>query len=1023
MPQKAIIIGAGPAGLTAAYELLKRTDIVPIILEKSGEIGGISRTTNYKGNRMDMGPHRFFSKSDRVMDWWLKMMPLAEDVEKNVTISYQHKSREINIGTPSTNSDKRMLVIQRLTRIYFLRQFFAYPIQLSLDTLNTLGLIRTIKIVFSFLWIQLFPRKPEKSLEDFIINKFGRELYLLFFKDYTEKVWGIAPSEISAEWGAQRIKGVSLSKAIAGALQSLRAKKKASGDIHQKDKETSLIEQFLYPKYGPGSLWEEVARQVQEMGGEIHLHQDVQKISTREGKIHSVGEWEGDYFFSTMPVQELIAGMGAEVPAPVREVAAGLQYRDFINVGILLKQLSTKEGQRLDLKDNWIYIQERDVKVGRLMIYNNWGGGMIKDPNTTWIGMEYFCNKTDAFWALDDETIQAAAVKELEKMDLARLEDVLDITVRRMEKTYPAYFGTYERFGEIREYTDRFENLFLVGRNGMHKYNNADHSMLCAMVAVDNIAAGVTSKANLWAINTEQEYHEEKAEVGNTIEKVVPPARVKYPFLVDYLWRNKPNRVYWMVAFAGFLLQFILFKFRYPFANYMPDSYSYLEAAANNADVNMWPVAYSKFLRLISVFSHSDKVVVGLQYLFLQASSLIFLFSLLYWLKPGKVVKNVLFAFFLFSPLPLYLSNYISADALFTGLSLLWVTSLIWILYQPRLYWIVLHALVLLACFTVRYNAIYYPIITALVYLLSRQRWHFKVLGIGLSVGLVGLSIFYTSQQMKNKVGQREFSAFGGWQLANNALYMYEHIPAKDRGPIPVRFAKLETMVREHMDTLKKVKLTREDSVSNYFYLWSGKGPLIQYLAREYKKDSTTPYFKRWASEGPLYTDYALYLIRKYPMAYASEFVLPNAVKYAVPPTEFLGTYNMGGDSVGKLAKDWFNYKSQKVKDHNKKDIRIGATEWYPIFSAVVNTLLLICVVGLFVFNAFKDKTSRLPRLMILVMGFWLVNMGFSVVASPIVLRYQLFPVLLSLCFAVIAAETIYKLGVQEELAKKTLLA
>jgi len=359
MPKKAIIIGAGPAGLTAAYELLKRTDIIPVILEKSGEIGGISRTTNYKGNRMDMGPHRFFSKSDRVMDWWLKMMPLEEGAAENTNISYQNKTRSIKVenGAPK-DSDKVMLVIQRLTRIYFLRKFFAYPIQLTIDTLKTLGLIRTIKIMISFLWIRFFPRKPEKSLEDFIINKFGKQLYLLFFKDYTEKVWGIAPSEISAEWGAQRIKGVSLSRAIVGALKSLRTKKK--GDISQKETETSLIEQFLYPRYGPGSLWEEVARQVQEMGGRIYMHQDVQKIYTQEGKIQSVntinsqtgqaGAWEGDYFFSTMPVKELISGMGEEVPEEVKHVAAGLQYRDFINVGILLKQLSTKDGKKIGTK-------------------------------------------------------------------------------------------------------------------------------------------------------------------------------------------------------------------------------------------------------------------------------------------------------------------------------------------------------------------------------------------------------------------------------------------------------------------------------------------------------------------------------------------------------------------------------------------------------------------------------------------------------------------------------------------------
>jgi protoporphyrinogen oxidase len=1055
MPSKtAIIIGAGPAGLTAAYELLTRTDITPIILEKSGEIGGISRTTNYKGNRMDMGPHRFFSKSDRVMDWWLKMMPLEDTADKDIKISYQNKTRDLSAeqtakaaGAPK-DPEKVMLVIQRLTRIYFLRKFFAYPIQLGFDTLRTLGLIRTIRILVSFLYIRLFPRKPETSLEDFIINKFGKQLYLLFFKDYTEKVWGIAPSEISAEWGAQRIKGVSLSKAILQALKSLRTKKKG-GDINQKGTETSLIEQFLYPKYGPGSLWEEVARQVQALGGKVYLNQDVQKIYLHEGKIHSVttvnsetgqtGAWEGEYFFSTMPVKELIADMGEELPEKVREVAAGLQYRDFINVGILLKQLSapgkTKgEYEKLELKDNWIYIQERDVKVGRLMIYNNWGTGMIKDPNTTWIGMEYFCNKTDDFWAESDEAIQRVAVKELIQMGLARSEDVLDSTVRRMEKTYPAYFGTYNEFDLVKAYTDSFANLFLVGRNGMHKYNNADHSMLTAMVAVDNIAAGVTAKANLWSINTEQEYHEEKtadekaAEAaaagasGTAIpgQTVQAPSRAKrtpagqgQPFLVDYLWRNKGNRAYWIFAIAAFLVQFILFKFKYPFANYMPDSYSYLEAAYTNADVNMWPVAYSKFLRLISVFTHSDKIVVGLQYFFMQGSALLFLFSLLYWLKPGRAVKNVLFAFFLFNPLPLYIANYISADALFIGLSLLWVNSLVWIIFRPRAYWIVLQALLLLACFTVRYNAIYYPLIAGLAFLLARRSWAFKLSGIALSAALVVGSILYTSQKMKDTTGERQFSAFGGWQLANNALYMYEHIPAKERGPINPKFAKLETMVRQHMDTLQKVKQTHDDSVNAYFYLWSGKGPLVQYLDREYKgkKDSTTPYFKRWASEGPLYEDYAMYLIKKFPVQYAESFMLPNAIKYAVPPTEFLGTYNMGGDSVKKLAKDWFNYKSQKVKDHNKKDARIGATEWYPIFAAMVNILLLMSLIGMIFLNAIRWKEYGLPQLLGLVLLLWLLNSGFSIFASPVVLRYQAFPILIFFSVATLLMERIYRLA------------
>jgi len=1038
MQKKAIIIGAGPAGLTAAYELLQRTDIIPIVLEKSGYIGGISRTMDYKGNRMDMGPHRFFSKSDRVMDWWLKMFPLQATDKEVLTVHYQNKSRTVGAGEQAApgDPDKVMLVIKRLTRIYFLRKFFAYPLQLSMGMLRTLGLIRTIKILFSFLWVRLFPRKPEKSLEDFIINKFGKQLYLLFFKDYTEKVWGVPCHEISAEWGAQRIKGVSLSKAIGQAVKSLGRRK--GKDLGQKEVETSLIEQFLYPKKGPGSLWEEVARQVQDLGGKVYLNQDVTQICQAEGAIEAVttvdsvtGEvrtWEGDYFFSTMPVQELIAGLDGSVPNEVREIAAGLQYRDFINVGILLKQLSARNKQgiyeKLELKDNWIYIQERDVKVGRLMIYNNWGDGMIKDPNTTWIGMEYFCNKTDGFWALDDEAIRQTAIQELEKMELARVEDVLDATVKRMEKTYPAYFGTYDRFEIVRGFTDKFANLFLVGRNGMHKYNNADHSMLTAMVAVDNIIAGETAKANLWAINTEQEYHEEKAtpEALQQEQTAKRPSRIPgelQPSFTDYIWRNKGNRAYVLFALAAFLIQFILFKIRYPFANYMPDSYSYLEAAYTNADVNMWPVAYSKFLRQISVFTHSDKAVVGIQYFFMQCSGLVFLFTLLYFLRPGRVVKNILYAFFLFNPVALYVSNYISADALFIGLSLLWLSSLLWVIYQPRPWQIWVQAILLLACFTVRYNAIYYPLIAMLAFILSRQSWQRKVSGIGLGVLLVFGSFAYTSNKMQEVTGKRQFSAFGGWQLANNALYMYEHVPAAERGPVPARFAKLEKMVREHMDTLSKVKLTREDSLTGYFYLWDGRGPLVQYMVRQYAKDSVTPAFKRWASEGPLYADYAMYLIRKYPVLFASEFLLPNSVKYAVPPPEFLGIYNMGGDSVGKLAKEWFNYRTQKVRDHNNKNARIGVAAIYPYVGTLVNAFLLICVVGLAVFTGFKQGDKGLYRLLFLVLFFWVLNAGFSVFASPIVLRYQVFPILVAFCLGILAADAIVKWGREEELKKK----
>ncbi len=525
--KKAIIIGAGPAGLTAAFELLKRTDIIPIIIEKTGDIGGISKTVKYKGNRMDIGGHRFFSKSDRVMQWWLQIMPLQETGEDELTITYQNKERKLNATAfreTDTDKDNVMLVRSRLSRIYFLRRFFSYPLKFSVDTLGKLGLVRSCHIILSYLNARINPVKPEKNLEDFFINKFGRKLYRTFFKDYTEKVWGIDCKKISPEWGAQRIKGVSISKTVKHAIrQSFKPKE---GNLSQKDTETSLIEKFLYPKYGPGQLWEEVAGQVKTMGGSLIPNTSVSKIICKGDNINAVEITnkvsgskeviEADYVFSSMPVKELVEKMDCNVPSEVRQVAEGLMYRDFITVGVLLKKLclnkhaAEKNGNILH--DNWIYIQERDVKVGRLQIFNNWSPFMVSDPNTVWLGMEYFCNEGDELWVMDEEHFKTFAIKELEKIGLIKQSDVLDATVVKVEKAYPAYFGTYDNFDIVKNYTDKFANLYLIGRNGMHKYNNSDHSMLTAMTSVDNICNGIEDKSNIWGINTEQEYHEESTE-------------------------------------------------------------------------------------------------------------------------------------------------------------------------------------------------------------------------------------------------------------------------------------------------------------------------------------------------------------------------------------------------------------------------------------------------------------------------------------------------------------------------------
>lgn len=525
MKKNVIVIGAGPAGLTASLELLRRSNLHPIVLEASDEIGGISRTIRYKGNRMDIGGHRFFSKSDKVMEWWLELMPaaLAEGDGAMVPISYQNKQRTVHSGNNATarvDDDLVMLVRPRKSRIYFLRQFFDYPIKLTGDTLRGLGAVRTCKVGLSYLAAKMAPRKPETSLEDFVVNRFGKELYRLFFESYTEKVWGVHPRHISAEWGAQRIKGLSLTSAVRHFVrQAFSKKKKESNDLSQKGTETSLIERFLYPKFGPGQLWEHVAAQIVERGGELHKNMRVTALKTDGNKIVEVGAvdangetrwYAADYVISTMPIRHLIRSLQCDVPEEVVQVSEGLIYRDFITVGLLVNRLLVTEPDGSPLKDTWIYIQEPDVQVGRLQIFNNWSPWMVTDPTKMWIGMEYFCNDTDALWKMSDEEIKNFAVDEMEKIGMLQRSDVMDGHVVRVPKTYPAYFGTYHQFPVIQKFTDQFENLFLVGRNGMHKYNNQDHSMLTAISAVDNILDGTRSKENIWDINTEQEYHEEK---------------------------------------------------------------------------------------------------------------------------------------------------------------------------------------------------------------------------------------------------------------------------------------------------------------------------------------------------------------------------------------------------------------------------------------------------------------------------------------------------------------------------------
>lgn len=536
MPRTALIFGAGPAGLTAAYEFLDRTDVIPIVFEQSGDLGGLSKTVNYGGNRIDIGGHRFFSRSDRVMAWWTNILPLqgfpsSDDIQLGRQIPIPLGSVQRTLGSHEVHPVKApdpevcnnvMLFRQRLSRILYLRKFFDYPISLNLSTLSNLGLRRMTKIGLSYGRAYIQPIRPERSLEDFFINRFGRELYSTFFKDYTEKVWGVPCSEIRPEWGAQRIKGLSIARTLTHA-----ARKLLGGDrsLAQKGTETSLIERFLYPKFGPGQMWETVAAMVMNRGGTVHLNHRVIGVESIGAQIvaarvqnTSTGEvsrHEGDYFVSSLPLRDLVEGMIGSVPHVALEISRGLVYRDFVTVGVLLRRIAIRNTTRHQameglIPDNWIYIQESDLHMGRIQIFNNWSPYMVKDPGTVWLGIEYFCAEGDAFWNMEDSEIANLAVLELQKTGLAVADDVIDRVVIRMPKAYPAYFGTYDRMSELRVILDRYVNLFPIGRNGQHRYNNQDHSMLSAMAAVDLILQGSLLKQDLWSINAEQDYHEEK---------------------------------------------------------------------------------------------------------------------------------------------------------------------------------------------------------------------------------------------------------------------------------------------------------------------------------------------------------------------------------------------------------------------------------------------------------------------------------------------------------------------------------
>ena len=455
--------------MTAAVELVRRG--VPVtVLEKDRLVGGIARTDVYKGYRFDIGGHRFFTKIGEVEKFWYDLC--GQD----------------------------FITRPRISRIFYQGKFFDYPLK-AFNALSNLGLFTSLEVVLSYGLSKLFPYEKEDTFEEWVSNRFGKKLYRIFFKTYTEKVWGIPCSEIRAEWAAQRIQGLSLPVAVWNALFGPRGGKHLV---------KTLIEEFQYPRLGPGQMWERATQYVEGQGGQVRLESDVVGVQHAAGRVsgvrvrHAGGVGEevlaGDAFISTMPISELITKLDPPPPPEVVAAAAGLTYRDFMSVVLIVKQPHL-------FPDNWIYIHEPGVQVGRVQNFKNWSPEMVPDASMSALGLEYFCNEGDALWSLSDAELIALGRREMARIGLVRAEDVVDGTVVKQLKAYPVYNGTYAGYLEtIKQYLAGFSNLQTVGRNGLHKYNNQDHSMLTAMLAVRNL---VGETHDVWNVNTERSYHEE----------------------------------------------------------------------------------------------------------------------------------------------------------------------------------------------------------------------------------------------------------------------------------------------------------------------------------------------------------------------------------------------------------------------------------------------------------------------------------------------------------------------------------
>ena len=421
-------------------------------------------------------------------------------------------------GPDPEQTDRVMLLRNRISRIFFEQKFFDYPIKLSFELFKNMGLLNTIQVGFSYLF-SLIHKREEKSLEDFYINRFGKKLYSMFFERYTENLWGRHPSQIDPSWGAQRVKGLSIIAIFKDIFSKMLPGKE------NRHVETSLIESFSYPKLGPGQLWEVTASEVEKMGGRILKNSKVVSL-TKDADNHLVsltyehnGEQitvEGDIFISSMPVKDLVGGMN-DVPAKEAAIAAGLPYRDYRTLGVLIPTLKLKNKTKIHtigniVPDNWVYVHDRSVTMGRFQIYNNWSPYMIKDlEHTVWIGLEYFCNEGDALWNMSEEEFSRLGVQEMVTMGLIdSADEVIDTHAESVKKAYPAYFDTYAEMDTLIAYLNTIDNLYCVGRNGQHRYNNIDHSMCTSFEAVYNILNGVKDRSNVWNVNTEKEYHESK---------------------------------------------------------------------------------------------------------------------------------------------------------------------------------------------------------------------------------------------------------------------------------------------------------------------------------------------------------------------------------------------------------------------------------------------------------------------------------------------------------------------------------